>query len=339
MVSVITVTYNHEKYLGECIDSVIKQTYDNWELIIVDDGSTDATKSIVTSYDDARIHYFEQPHVGPFKLKTTYNRGLKSSNGKLIAILEGDDFWPEQTLEEHVKSQENEEVCLSHGRALRTTPDGKPIGHCAVVPKEVRSNDPVGVVTKSLLLGQNFSHTSTIAIKREALLSIGGFRGSESLPTIDIPTLLELGMLGRFVYIDKCLGYHRKHSRSVARVYSIDNLNGYYQQLMRYVMQFYKDNCVEDIICGISEQEIEEAWAAVINHSHLGQGREALDTRHWQKARKCFLAALRGPELSYRGAAALGLVSSMIHLNILEPALDLVVGHRLEDLSDYDGSI
>lgn len=339
LISVITVTYNHEKYIGECIASVLKQTYCNWELIIVDDGSTDATGAIISNYNDPRIIYLEQPHVGPFELKATYNKGLESSNGELIAILEGDDFWPEDTLQEHVKSFEKEEACLSHGLALRTTPDGKPIGRCAVVPEEVRNNNPVGAVTKSLLLGQNFSHTSTIAIRREALLSIGGFRGSKSLPTIDIPTLLELGMIGRFVYVDKYLGYHRKHSKSVARVYSTDNASGYYQQLKQYVLQFYRDNCVEGVLCDISEQEIEKAWVAVINHIHLGQGREALSSRHWQKARKCFLRALRGPELSYRGAAVLGLISSTMHLNVLESALSLVVGHRLDDLSDNDGSI
>jgi len=334
LVSVITVTYNHDNFIRECINSVLEQSYDNWELIIIDDGSIDTTEAIASSYSDLRIRYVEQPHVGPYELRATYNKGLALASGELIAILEGDDFWPIHTLEEQVKCLKNNETCLSHGRALRTTPDGRPIGHCAVVPEQVRNNDPVGTVTRYLLLGKNFSHTSTIVIRREALLSIGGFKGSSLLPTIDFPTLLELGMLGRFAYVDKILGHHRKHSRSVARVCSGDSDVGYYQQLKQYVVDFYKENSDRECLRGISEQDIQRAWVAIVNHTYLGLGREALSIGNWQQASRYFIKALKGPELAYRGAAGLGIISCAIRLNILESFLGAVVGHKLSDISE-----
>ena len=96
LVSVITPTYNHEKYIEECINSVLSQTYDNWEMIIVDDASSDNTAKIVERYaqEDSRIKLIvHKKRYGPWKLKQTYNEALKKSKGELIAILEGDDYW------------------------------------------------------------------------------------------------------------------------------------------------------------------------------------------------------------------------------------------------------
>ena len=63
LVSIITPTYNHEEYIGTCIDSVLNQTYQNWEMIIIDDGSTDKTGYEVTKYNDDRIKYVKQENM------------------------------------------------------------------------------------------------------------------------------------------------------------------------------------------------------------------------------------------------------------------------------------
>ncbi len=86
LVSIITPTYNHEKFIGTCIESVLKQTYQNWEMIIIDDGSTDKTGFIVAKYNDNRIRYVKQENVGIWKLKGTYNKALNMSSGNLIAL-------------------------------------------------------------------------------------------------------------------------------------------------------------------------------------------------------------------------------------------------------------
>ena len=103
-VSIITATYNHEKFIAKCIESVLRQTYPNWEQIIVDDGSTDNTESIVREYaaKDSRIKYIRKEHEGIMNLKNSYNLALDNSTGDLIAILEGDDYWPDYKLEVQV---------------------------------------------------------------------------------------------------------------------------------------------------------------------------------------------------------------------------------------------
>jgi len=93
MVSIITPTFNHEAYISDCIESVLAQTYPNWEMIIVDDGSTDRNLEVMSRFKDDRIRVFPMEHVGLAHLDDTYNFALEQANGELVAILEGDDYW------------------------------------------------------------------------------------------------------------------------------------------------------------------------------------------------------------------------------------------------------
>lgn len=89
--SIIVPTYNHAKYLKKAIDSVIKQSYKNWELIIVDNYSDDNTKDIVDSYTDIRIKYYKFKNNGIIAASRNY--GIKLSTGTWIAFLDSDDIW------------------------------------------------------------------------------------------------------------------------------------------------------------------------------------------------------------------------------------------------------
>ena len=102
LISVIIPTYNREKLLPETINSVLNQTYKNWELIIVDDRSTDNTEDLVQRYmkRNKRIKYFLNTHKkGPGGAR---NQGLKKAKGKYIAFLDSDDIWKQNHLKENV---------------------------------------------------------------------------------------------------------------------------------------------------------------------------------------------------------------------------------------------
>src|SRR5947207_2132870 len=83
--SIVTPTYNHERFIGACIESVLAQSYTNWEMIIVDDGSTDNTWNILQYYTkiDARIRPFHQENKGIWCLAETYNFALQHSRGEM----------------------------------------------------------------------------------------------------------------------------------------------------------------------------------------------------------------------------------------------------------------
>lgn len=99
-ISIVMVNYNKELYLKDAINSVLEQTYKNWELIIIDDGSTDSSKEIIQHYNDPRIHPFflsENNHI----CKAT-NLGLSKATGKYIARLDSDDIWIKDKLEKQL---------------------------------------------------------------------------------------------------------------------------------------------------------------------------------------------------------------------------------------------
>ncbi len=95
--SIIIPTYNRADLLKEAIDSVLKQTYENWELIIVDDGSIDHTKEVVISYQDARIHYHYQLNK---ERSAARNKGVDLSKGDYICFLDDDDIYDKEYLQE-----------------------------------------------------------------------------------------------------------------------------------------------------------------------------------------------------------------------------------------------
>lgn len=100
LVSVIINCYNGEKYLREAIDSVLAQTYKNWEIVFWDNQSTDSTREIVESYSDPRIHYFYAPNHTP--LGEARNLAVEKTNGEYINFLDADDVWMPEKLEKQI---------------------------------------------------------------------------------------------------------------------------------------------------------------------------------------------------------------------------------------------
>lgn len=100
LISVNMPVYNAEKYLGRAIESILSQTYTHFELIIVNDGSTDNSKNIILSYSDPRIKYFENP--ANLNIVKTRNRCLAESSGEYIAVLDSDDVAKPKRLEEQI---------------------------------------------------------------------------------------------------------------------------------------------------------------------------------------------------------------------------------------------
>ena len=101
LVSVITTTHNRGNIIKECINSVLNQTYKNFEYIIVDNGSTDNTKEIVHAFKDKRIKYIWQENSG--SPAGSRNTGMMAAKGYYIAICDSDDLWLPQKLEKQIE--------------------------------------------------------------------------------------------------------------------------------------------------------------------------------------------------------------------------------------------
>jgi glycosyltransferase involved in cell wall biosynthesis len=109
MVSIIVPAYNAEKFIEETIESVLNQTYTDWELIVVNDGSSDRTKDIISNYcqKDNRIKLIDKKNEG---VSATRNVGIYEARGTLIAFLDADDVWVPENLSEKVELLNNNEI-------------------------------------------------------------------------------------------------------------------------------------------------------------------------------------------------------------------------------------
>jgi glycosyltransferase involved in cell wall biosynthesis len=153
LVSILTLVYNHSAFIGQTIDSVLTQTFQDWEWIILDDGSVDGTGAIIKQIEDSRIHYCFQEHAGFDHLTRTYNKALAMCRGDFIALLDGDDYWPEYKLEIQLKSFKDPDAVLSYGECFVTYQEGKKKYYVRLPENPaVAGNDPRGSALKHLLL-------------------------------------------------------------------------------------------------------------------------------------------------------------------------------------------
>ena len=125
LVSIITPVYNSQDYLEETILSVLNQTYSNWELLLINDCSTDNSYEIIKKYleKDKRIKYLKNDkNSGP---AITRNRGIKEAKGEYIAFLDSDDLWYENKLERQINFMQTNNIVISHGDYEMIDENGK----------------------------------------------------------------------------------------------------------------------------------------------------------------------------------------------------------------------
>ena len=136
LVSIVTPMYNGEKYVEQTIISVISQTYKNWEMIIVDDGSKDNGPAIVEKYicADNRIKLLRQSNAGSSAAR---NNGLRCAQGRFVCFLDSDDFWEPNFLEEQLNFIKERNAVIVFASYKRINADGEEILSPFIVPDKV----------------------------------------------------------------------------------------------------------------------------------------------------------------------------------------------------------
>ena len=138
LVSIIMPSWNTGKFIAESIKSVIDQTYTNWELIIVDDCSTDNTDEVVNSFNDNRIKYFHNEKNSGAAL--TRNKALREARGEWIAFLDSDDLWMPKKLEHQINFMKKNRCNLSYTEYEKIDEDSKPLNIYVSGPEKVNKN-------------------------------------------------------------------------------------------------------------------------------------------------------------------------------------------------------
>jgi hypothetical protein len=218
-VSILTPTYNQEPYVGQCIESVLAQTFPDWQMLIVDDRSTDGTCEVVERYRDERIRLIRQPHKGIWKLRETYAKALSVARGSLIAILDGDDFWPAYKLEMQRQAFHDPDVVMSYGSYSLCNRTGAEVGK-GLTPACLCGCLSGNLVIEQMLKNEYLPYSVTVMARKKAIDAIGGFVQPEYLPLVDMPTWLNILCGRRCVGLSDILGYYRVHGESVCRTFS-----------------------------------------------------------------------------------------------------------------------
>jgi glycosyltransferase involved in cell wall biosynthesis len=296
LVTVLTTTYNHSKFIADCIRSVLAQTYDNWEQVIVDDGSTDNTEEIVSEFDDERIVYVRQKHVGIHRLSETYNRGLKLAKGDFIAILEGDDMYPKCKLELQIDSLA-EDAILSFGKCVIINQDKKYLGTMPLKFKQY-----VGMTDwLRPLLVYDYIPGVTVMVKKEALIRVGGFIQPPNTVYVDYSTYLELALIGKFRFVNGILGIWVKHGDN----YSDSNF--FSSVTNKYSIPFCKRHSIPIDWKALSEQMGKDLFH-IARHQLLNGKRE--------EAVKNFKRAFKLGSVFGKFKSSGGIMASMIGLDL-----------------------
>lgn len=135
LVSIIMPSYNTAKFIGQTIQSVLSQTYSNWELIIVDDCSTDDTDFVVAQYKDERIKYLKnEKNCGA---AISRNLALLKANGKWIAFLDSDDIWMPDKLEKQINFMEKNGYSFTYTMYREIDENGKQLNKIVSGPRKI----------------------------------------------------------------------------------------------------------------------------------------------------------------------------------------------------------
>ena len=220
-VSIIIRSYNRASKIGRSIKSVLEQTFQDWELIVVDNHSHDDTDAVVHSFSDERIRLYKIHNHGI--ISASLNLGLSVSRGQFVAILDSDDWWTERKLELSIRQLESGFDVVYHSMFKVPSLDFVDSGQIPRAIQINRSLDPRNPYNDLFWLGNGLSNSSVV-LRKSKLQDLGGFSEDPNcLGAEDYHTWLGLASNGcSFSKLPDVLGY---------LIFDDDNLWSYSKQI------------------------------------------------------------------------------------------------------------
>ncbi len=232
LVSVIVPCYNHEEFVGACIKSVSEQTYENIELIVLDDGSTDSSLAVLNELANSYDFLLDShPNMG---LTATLNKGIGLAGGKFISIIASDDMMTPSRIEKQVAYLESQqEVAVCGGSMLAIDRNGDVTGKQKVVEESVLDFEDM------FLGNKNGPAAPTAMIRKSVLDSVGGYDSNIGIE--DLYMWLKITSSGyKIGLISDQLAYYRQHGQNIHNNYSwlVDNVEKIYSEYAHHPSYF-----------------------------------------------------------------------------------------------------
>jgi glycosyltransferase involved in cell wall biosynthesis len=228
LVSVVIPTFNNAGMVVQAVESALAQTYDNLEVIVVDDGSEDDTSAMLARYEH-RVRYVPKPNGGPASAR---NVGIDTARGEWVAFLDDDDTWVPHKLSRQLAAARRHELCGAVFSDFEVVSD---VGVEQRTVKERMRRVPSGWIF-GRLFWHNFICTSTVLTRRDVLVDVGGF--NEALrQSEDWHLWLRIAARHQWGFVDEVLASH--HARPENLSSSIEGrLTGCGGALERIVLEF-----------------------------------------------------------------------------------------------------
>lgn len=203
LVSIIMPSYNTAKYIGDSIASVMIQTYTDWELIIVDDASTDDTDDVVQSLPSPKIRYLKNERNSGAAVSR--NRALREARGKWIAFLDSDDLWTRDKLEKQIAFMEENSYAFSYTQYAEIDENGKSLGVVVGGPNRI---------TKTGMFNYCWPGCLTVMYNREV---VGDIQIADIKKNNDYAMWLKVCQTAECHLLPEVLARYRKRSGSISR--------------------------------------------------------------------------------------------------------------------------
>lgn len=200
-ISIIIPTFNRARELNRAVESVINQTYENWELIIIDNNSSDNTDEVISKFNDSRILLFKINNDGI--IAKSRNLGIKKSSGSFIAFLDSDDWWLPKKIEISLQYLQKGADIVYHDLIVSSKGTLKN-------SRKAKTRSLFSPIFKDLLVNGNALNTSSVVLQKKLFEDVNLFSEDKELIAIeDFDAWLKLSKITeKFVRIPKALGYY-----------------------------------------------------------------------------------------------------------------------------------
>ena len=248
LISIVIPTFNRADLIPKAIQSVLDQTYQNWELIIVDNFSDDGTKEVVDSFRDSRISMLLIPRTG--SVAASRNFGVRHSKGEWIAFLDSDDWWFPEKLSSVREAIQSDPDLIYHDLQIASGPDD------AKFHRKTKSRKLKDPIFLDLLLNGNDIALSSVTVRKSIYMKVNGMNESPIFYAIeDYETWLRIAQITKlFVHIPKALGAYRIHDGNIGKInsfqYLSEALKGYLDDLDKKQLRRYQSLYIYQIARG-----------------------------------------------------------------------------------------
>ncbi len=275
--SVVIPAYNAGAYIADCLNSVLAQSDRDFEVIVVNDGSTDNTAAIVLEFVDPRVRLVRRPNGG---LAAARNTGIQAARGELAAFLDADDRWCPEKLAAHRQALDlDPEASVSYDWAAFIDQQGDRTGLCMAQSR-------ITLTSEALLLKNYLGNGSTAVVRRDLLVQAGGFDQSLSR-CVDQELWVRLSHSGHhFRLVPAVLTEYRSHPAS----FTADS-----SRMLKGVADFLAK------VATYAPESVDQLSSLVLAFTHRWMARAAFVEGHYPQAQAHALSALKAsPQVLWR---------------------------------------